>query len=85
MVATKLATSDAKSPEAARIRKLLSAEIEFIGNAAFRITDGTTTLLTDFPYRSGASGYMSYEAADIGSIVDGVSRVSRARRKDRRG
>jgi hypothetical protein len=31
-------------------------EIRFIGNMAFSITDGKTTLLTDFPYRSGAFG-----------------------------
>ena len=51
-------------------------EIEFIGNAAFRITDGHTTLLTDYPYTSGAFGYMSYDAADIGVIVNGVSLIT---------
>jgi len=51
-------------------------EIEFIGNAAFRITDGHTTLLTDYPYTSGASGYMSYDAHDIGIIVGGVSLIT---------
>jgi L-ascorbate metabolism protein UlaG (beta-lactamase superfamily) len=51
-------------------------EIEFIGNAAFRITDGHTTLLTDYPYTSGASGYMSYDASDIGVIVGGVSLIT---------
>lgn len=48
-------------------------ECQFIGNAAFRITDGQTTLLTDFPYRSGASGYMTYRMEDVGPIVDGVT------------
>ena len=37
----------------------------FIGNMAFSITDGPTTLYTDFPYESGAFGYMSY---DFGSV-----------------
>ena len=36
-------------------------EVRFIGNMAFSITDGKTTLLTDFPYRSGAFGYMTYD------------------------
>ncbi|MGE5276627.1 MAG: MBL fold metallo-hydrolase [Acidobacteriota bacterium] len=39
----------------------------FLGNAAFEITDGVTTLLTDFPYRSGAFGYMAYDASEIRS------------------
>ena len=37
----------------------------FIGNMAFAITDGSTTLLTDFPYQSGAFGYMRYPAAEV--------------------
>lgn len=32
----------------------------FIGNMAFHITDGRTSLLTDFPYESGYSGYMTW-------------------------
>jgi L-ascorbate metabolism protein UlaG (beta-lactamase superfamily) len=33
----------------------------FIGNMAYAITDGTTTLYTDFPYQSGYSDYMTYD------------------------
>lgn len=33
---------------------------QFIGNMAFHITDGRTSLLTDFPYESGYSGYMEW-------------------------
>jgi hypothetical protein len=33
----------------------------FIGNMAFAITDGATTLYTDFPYESGVFGYMAYD------------------------
>lgn len=36
-------------------------EAEFIGNEAFRITDGDNILLTDFPYKSGAYDSMTYE------------------------
>ena len=32
----------------------------FIGNMAFHITDGTVALITDFPYESGAFGYMKW-------------------------
>jgi len=35
-------------------------EASFIGNEAFRITDGDYILVTDFPYKSGAYGYMTY-------------------------
>lgn len=38
---------------------------QFIGNEAFLITDGTSTLLTDFPYQSGAFGYMEYRMEDV--------------------
>jgi L-ascorbate metabolism protein UlaG (beta-lactamase superfamily) len=43
----------------------------FIGNMAFAITDGRTTLYTDFPYQSGYSVYMTYE-------FDAVPKVSEA-------
>ena len=39
--------------------------IQFIGNAAFAMSDGETTLVTDLPYRSGAFGYMTYELGDF--------------------
>ena len=35
--------------------------ISFIGNEAFMISDGETTLVTDFPYQSGYSIYMTYD------------------------
>jgi Beta-lactamase superfamily domain len=40
-------------------------EITFIGNEAFEITDGKVTLLSDFPYVSGAFGYMKYDMDKI--------------------
>ncbi len=48
----------------------------FIGNMAFHITDGQTTLLSDFPYQSGAFGYMKYEMADVPPITDGLSLIT---------
>lgn len=36
-------------------------ELRFIGNMAFAISDGKTTLYTDFPYESGYSDYMTYD------------------------
>jgi L-ascorbate metabolism protein UlaG (beta-lactamase superfamily) len=40
-------------------------QAQFIGNMAFAITDGKTVLYTDFPYESGAFGYMSYDMASV--------------------
>ena len=37
------------------------------GNMGFAISDGTTTLMSDFPYQSGYSVYMEYNAAEIRS------------------
>lgn len=51
-------------------------EFQFIGNEAFHITDGKTTLLSDFPYTSGAFGYMTYDTRNIKPIVDGISLIT---------
>ncbi|HKD16252.1 MAG TPA: MBL fold metallo-hydrolase [Thermoanaerobaculia bacterium] len=37
----------------------------FIGNMAFAITDGKSTIYTDFPYDPGAFGYMTYDFAKV--------------------
>jgi L-ascorbate metabolism protein UlaG (beta-lactamase superfamily) len=42
-------------------------DARFIGNMAFAISDGSTTVMTDFPYESGYSVYMEYDAAEIRS------------------
>jgi L-ascorbate metabolism protein UlaG (beta-lactamase superfamily) len=40
-------------------------EFGFIGNMAFKITDGKNTIFTDFPYEPGAFGYMKYDLKSI--------------------
>ncbi len=42
-------------------------DARFIGNMAVAISDGQVTLITDFPYQSGYSRYMTYPAAAIRS------------------
>lgn len=42
-----------------------SLAVTFIANAAVKITDGGTTLLSDFPYQSGYSGYMEYDRDSV--------------------
>lgn len=53
-----------------------SLTFTFVGNEAFHITDGNTTLLSDFPYRSGAFGYMEYDRQRIPPVADGVSLIT---------
>ncbi len=50
----------------------------FLGNEAFEITDGTTTLLTDFPYQSGAFGYMEYDRRELGERKDSLCLITHA-------
>lgn len=55
------------APGSAQPRPALEAR--FIGNMAYAITDGTSTLMSDFPYQSGYSRYMTYDAALIRSAT----------------
>jgi hypothetical protein len=53
-------------------------QARFLGNAAFEISDGKTTLLTDFPYRSGAFGYMEYDAKELSARPQSVCLITHA-------
>jgi L-ascorbate metabolism protein UlaG (beta-lactamase superfamily) len=48
----------------------------FIGKEAFLITDGVTTLLTDYPYQSGAFGYMTYDSSSVGPVANGLCLIT---------
>jgi L-ascorbate metabolism protein UlaG (beta-lactamase superfamily) len=39
--------------------------LRFIGNNGFELSDGTSTILLDFPYISGAHGYMRFDAREL--------------------
>lgn len=43
---------------------------------AFHISDGATTLLSDYPYRPGAYGYMDYDPKDVPEITNGLSLIT---------
>ncbi|GLB48751.1 MBL fold metallo-hydrolase [Neptunitalea lumnitzerae] len=43
--------------------------IEFMGNCGLYMTDGTTNFYIDFPYKSGAHGYMEFDDAELDSIT----------------
>jgi hypothetical protein len=45
-------------------------KITFIGNAGFHMTDGNTDIYFDFPYKSGAYGYMTYDETELNKIKD---------------
>lgn len=48
----------------------------FIGNMAFHISDGETTLLSDFPYKSGAYGYMDYDMEKVPEVRGGLHLIT---------
>ncbi len=62
-----LALTGALTAGSARPRSVLDAR--FLGNMAFAISDGTTTLMSDLPYQSGYSRYMTYDPAQIRSAT----------------
>lgn len=43
-------------------------EARFIGQMAFAITDGSVTLMTDFPYQIGYAGAPAYDRGEIRSL-----------------
>lgn len=45
-------------------------EITFIGNCGLHMTDGNTSIYVDFPYKSGAYGYMTYEDSVLDEIIE---------------
>ena len=47
---------------------------------AFAITDGKTTLYTDFPYESGAFGYMVYDFAAVPKAAPAVCLITHGHR-----
>ena len=49
-----------------------SSEItfEFIGNCGLHLTDGSTDLYIDFPYKSGAFNYMEFDESELDSIKE---------------
>ena len=57
-----------------------SLQATFIGNMAFAITDGVTTLYTDFPYESGAFGYMRYDFASVSKAENSLCLITHGHR-----
>lgn len=51
------------------IAQAKNIQIEFIGNCGLYMTDGTTNIYIDFPYKSGAHKYMEFEASELDSLM----------------
>lgn len=45
-------------------------KIKFLGNCGLHLTDGNLNIYVDFPYKSGAYGYMEYDNAELDSIQE---------------
>ncbi|MFK7781475.1 MBL fold metallo-hydrolase [Psychroserpens sp.] len=45
-------------------------KIEFLGNCGLYLTDGKTNIYTDFPYKSGAHGYMEFDQSELENIKE---------------
>jgi len=44
--------------------------IKFIGNCGLYMTDGITNIYSDFPYKSGAYGYMEFDDLSLDSVKE---------------
>lgn len=56
--------------------------IRFIGNCGLHMTDGQTSVYFDFPYKSGAYGYMTYNQKELDSIVENSIFIFTHKHKD---
>lgn len=56
--------------------------IRFIGNCGLHMTDGTLDVYVDFPYKSGAFGYMEYPASEVDSIKPDATHIFTHRHPD---
>lgn len=65
---------------AANAQPAATLQLRFIGNESVAITDGTLTLVTDFPYESGYSVYMHYDWSSHGLSGDVVSVITHQHR-----
>ena len=50
--------------------------VTLVGNAGVALSDGTTTLLVDLPYQSGAFGYQRYDLTSVETQGDVVSVIT---------
>jgi L-ascorbate metabolism protein UlaG (beta-lactamase superfamily) len=68
------------APTQRAARESETLRFTFIGNMAVHVTDGDTVLVTDFPYESGAFGYMKWRAPDVPPLKDGLALITHSHR-----
>lgn len=56
--------------------------VRFIGNCGLYMTDGELDVYVDFPYKSGAFGYMEYQTSEIDSIKAKATHIFTHRHPD---
>lgn len=56
--------------------------VRFIGNCGLYMTDGALDVYVDFPYKSGAFGYMQYPGSEIDSIKANATHIFTHRHPD---
>lgn len=56
--------------------------VRFIGNCGLYMTDGNLDVYVDFPYKSGAFGYMEYPTCEIDSIRANATHIFTHRHPD---
>lgn len=44
-------------------------KIKFIGNCGMHLTDGSSNIYIDFPYKSGAHNYMEYDKSELDKVI----------------
>jgi hypothetical protein len=52
-------------PLSAPVAEAQELRFRFIGNSGFEISDNVDTILLDFPYESGAYGYMTFDSGEV--------------------
>lgn len=57
-------------------------KIRFIGNCGLHMTDGNLDVYVDFPYKSGAYGYMRYDVSELDSIAEDAVFIFTHKHKD---
>ncbi len=57
-------------------------KIKFIGNCGLYMTDGKEDIYIDFPYKSGAYGYMTYEQTELDSVKENAVFIFTHKHKD---
>lgn len=73
---TGVTRADAPTHESAVEPAATELSIRLVGNAGVALSDGTTSLLVDLPYESGAFGYMHYDPAALRPTGTTVSVVT---------